>query len=422
MKDSIRFRLLIIGLHWPEPHSSAAGSRMMQLMACFQAQQWDIIFASPSQNSPFAEDLKQQNIQTASIQPNTETADLFFKQIAPDIVLFDRFMMEEQFGWRLSETCPEAVKILDTEDLHFLRRARQAAVKKGKPAAEANLYSETAKREIASILRCDLTLLISKVERQLLIDKFHIDERLLWYLPFMTAFKPADEITQIPTFEQRQNFVFVGNFRHPPNADAVGYLKKEVWPLVRKQLPKAQLLIYGAYPLQKITQLANKKEGFDVRGRATDLPKVMRQARVLLAPLRYGAGLKGKFFDAMQFGVPAVTTPIGAEGIAERKSFNGLIADSAEAIAQAAIALYTDNVIWNNAQFQGVKLWNETFVTANYQADFIARLNTLKATLETHRQHNFIGQILQHHQHQSTKYMSRWIELKNRFQDFTADH
>src|SRR5699024_7891116 len=209
------------------------------LIACFQAQQWDVTFASPSQNSPFAEDLNRQHIHTVSITPNTSTADLVFKQANPDIVLFDRFMMEEQFGWRVSEACPEALKVLDTEDLHFLRRARQAAVKEGKIAAEANQHSDTAKREIASILRCDLTLLISKVERQLLTETFRIDERLLWYLPFMTAKKPEDEIEQTPRFEQRQDFVFVGNFRHPPNADAVQYLKTDVWPLLRKQLPKA---------------------------------------------------------------------------------------------------------------------------------------------------------------------------------------
>src|SRR5690606_21959094 len=100
-------------------------------------------------------------------------------------VLFDRFMIEEQYGWRVQQECPSALKILDTEDLHSLRHARQQVVKKGKEHQALDLYSDLAKREIAAILRCDLSLIISEIEMDLLLSTYHIDPSLLHYLPFL---------------------------------------------------------------------------------------------------------------------------------------------------------------------------------------------------------------------------------------------
>src|SRR5690606_37474589 len=118
--------------------------------------------------------LEAQNISVKNIQLNDASFDEFIKELNPEIVLFDRYISEEQFGWRVSENCPDVLKILDTEDLHFLRKAREEAVKKEIPVYEANLFSETAKRELASILRCDLSLIISEYEMELLQNTFHI--------------------------------------------------------------------------------------------------------------------------------------------------------------------------------------------------------------------------------------------------------
>src|SRR5690606_22494590 len=126
-------KLLIIGFVWPEPKSSAAGSRMMQLINAFQSFGYDITFASACAKTDNAFDLKTLNVQTETIQLNHSSFDDFIKQLQPDVVLFDRFMTEEQFGWRVAEHCPTAMRILDTEDLHGLRKGRQQAFKDGKP-------------------------------------------------------------------------------------------------------------------------------------------------------------------------------------------------------------------------------------------------------------------------------------------------
>jgi spore coat polysaccharide biosynthesis predicted glycosyltransferase SpsG len=117
--------LLVLGFVWPEPKSSAAGNRMMQLIELFQRENYDITFASTAQNLEFSEDVSSIGVLPKTIELNSATFDDFVKELNPDIVLFDRFMVEEQFGWRVSESCPNALKILDTEDLHCLRQARQ---------------------------------------------------------------------------------------------------------------------------------------------------------------------------------------------------------------------------------------------------------------------------------------------------------
>ena len=109
--------LLIIGFVWPEPNSSAAGGRMLQLIAQFQQQGYAITFASPAMDSDFMVDLASLNVDKKSIALNCTSFDVFVKELNPTVVLFDRFMIEEQFGWRVAENCPDALRILDTEDL-----------------------------------------------------------------------------------------------------------------------------------------------------------------------------------------------------------------------------------------------------------------------------------------------------------------
>ncbi len=218
-------QLLIIGHTFPEPSTTAVGSRMMQLIDLFQEENYSITFASTATISENTVDLESQHISVKNILLNDSSFDGFIKELKPEIVIFDRYITEEQFGWRVSENCPNALKILDTEDLHFLRKATEEMVKNNKPFSEANLFSETAKRELASILRCDLSLIISEYEMELLQNTFKISSEILYYLPFLV--ETISENT--PSFEERQNFLAIGNLLHTPNVDSVLQLK-ELWP------------------------------------------------------------------------------------------------------------------------------------------------------------------------------------------------
>src|SRR5436190_12865974 len=195
--------VLVIGYVWPEPNSSAAGGRMMQLIELFQEQGWEVVFASPALESDYRFDVESIGVQKESILLNDDSFDVFVKNLNPAIVLFDRFMMEEQFGWRVAENCPDALRMLDTEDLHCLRKARQLAFKENRSYCTSDLFSDVSKREVASILRCDLSLIISEVEMDLLQSVFKVDAELLYYLPFLLQPLQDDEIASWPSFEQR---------------------------------------------------------------------------------------------------------------------------------------------------------------------------------------------------------------------------
>ena len=408
-------QVLIIGFVWPEPISSAAGGRMVQLISIFAAQGFDVTFASPAMDSDYMVDLESLGVSKKSIALNCSSFDVFVQELNPTIVLFDRFMMEEQFGWRVAENCPDALRLLDTEDLHCLRLARQKAFKEIRPFSTDDLLVEdVAKREIASILRCDVSLMISEYEVELLQTVFKIDSNVLYYLPLLLEPIVVSTIQNFPSFEERNNYIFIGNFLHEPNWNSVQYLKETIWPLIRKQTPEAILHIYGAYPSQKVLQLHQPKDGFYVLGRANDAQEVVRNARVVLAPLRFGAGIKGKLLEAMQCGTPSVTTTIGAESMCGDLPWNGFITDDAQIFVNKAVELYQDKTIWLKAQENGFEIMEKRYLKSVFENDFVEHILEVQTHLKQHRLSNFMGTLLQHHTLTSTKYMSRWIEEKNR--------
>jgi glycosyltransferase involved in cell wall biosynthesis len=407
---------LIIGNVWPEPQSSAAGTRMMQLIEVLVNDGFTITFASTAERGEFSADLEDLGVRQKEIKLNDPSFDEFVAGLKPDYVLFDRFMIEEQFGWRVAEFCPDAVRILDTVDLHSLRAARQKAWKNGQSFKLHSLLTEdVARREIASILRSDLSLIISEAELEILQELFMLDEKLLHYLPFLLKPEDVKDRNDVPTFDKRRHFVTIGNFRHEPNWNAVQWLKEEIWPLIRNKLPDAEMHIYGSYASQKVTQMHKPNEGFLVKGRAPDAIEVIREARVLLAPLRFGAGLKGKLVDAMLSGTPSVTTDIGAEGmIGVNSVWCGGIENGAESFAEAAVSLYTNKWNWQDASEMGFVLAKDRFGIENFSPQWISRITNLKKNLQNHRSQNFLGSILLQNTLASTKYMAKWIQEKNR--------
>ena len=158
----------------------------------------------------------------------------------------------------------------------------------------------------------------------------------------------------------------------------------------------------------------NKAEGFLVKGWAENAKTVMKQARITLAPLRFGAGIKGKLIDAMQYGTPSVTTDIGAEGMHEDLPWNGTIANTAATFADAALALYQDPSAWRQAQQNGFTIINTRYAKEPLEAALRSRITTLVENLTAHRNQNFIGALLMQQSMNSSKYMAKWIEEKNR--------
>ncbi|MBC3205281.1 glycosyltransferase family 4 protein [Pseudomonas sp. SWRI111] len=420
-------KVLVIGYVWPEPRSSAASGHVMQILETFQRQGWDITFSSPAGPGEHKADLASLGIREVAIELNNSSFDAFITELAPDIVLFDQFMMEEQFGWRVEKHCPNALRVLETSDLQSLRHARHQRLKERlkantdqddfselfRPALreefERMADTDMAKREIAALYRCDLNLMISEVEIELLVEQFGLPRDLLHWCPLMID-PPA---TAHRAFAQRAHFLSIGNFRHAPNWDAVLWMKTTLWPLIRQRLPDARLHVYGAYTPPKATALHNAAQGFHVMNWAEDALQVMSEARICLAPLRFGAGIKGKLIDAMLCGTPSVTTPVGAEAMHGPHAWPGAVESSASALADAAVQLYQDETRWQAAQSTGDALLAERYQQAIHGPALIEKLQFCRQHLQTRRNNNFTGSMLRHHLHKSTQYMAQWIEAKN---------
>lgn len=383
---------------------------MLQLIALLQEMDFEITFGSTASIGDRSALLSELGVSSEILQLNDPSFDDFVRALDPSVVVFDRFITEEQFGWRIAEQCPKAFRILDTEDLHFLRKARQEAVVK---KTSLNLYSDTAKRELASMLRCDLSLIISEAEIELLLDTFQIPPTLLYYLPFLVAPISEEQKMEQDTYEARNHFVTIGNLLHAPNVDSVVFIKNEIWPLVRKLIPTAQLFVYGNYAPQYIQELHRPADGFYIQGWTPDALEVLSKARVCLAPLRFGAGLKGKFIDAMRAGTPIVTTTMGAEGMFGSMEVPGAVKDQIEGLVNAAVELYSNATLWRECQIAGYAVLQQRFPSKKISEAFQIHLTHMLQEVVQHRKDHFIGAILQHQTLQATKYMSKWIEGKN---------
>lgn len=406
-------KLLIIGFTWPEPDSSAAGQRIVQLIQVFREAGYAITFCSAARETEYSLDLESLGVARRAIRLNSDTFDNFITELGPDVVLFDRFLTEEQFGWRMAENVPKAIRILDTEDLHSLRQAREKAVKKGNDFTLMTwLEDDITLRELASVYRCDLSLIISSYEMELLQKEIGLNPSLLLHLPFMVDKLP--HAPEWPQFKDRRDFLFIGGGKHAPNVDAIQQLKTKIWPQIHNALPKARLFVYGAYLPQQIIQMHRPKEGFFVAGRAGNVKNVMEKARVCLAPLRFGAGIKGKLLEAMRYGTPSVTTVIGAEGMHNDLPWNGAIVENFQDFAERAVELYTDETKWEIAQKAGNSLVHTIYSRDALNKRLFDKVAALEDSLGLHRSQNFMGRMLQYHTLASTKYLGKWIECKNR--------
>ena len=266
----------------------------------------------------------------------------------------------------IREYAPSAAVSYDTVDLHWLREARRGVVDAGAAAGEdstslfdisngsLDAIAPRAKAlreiELAMIRAADSTLVVSDSER------LQVQRDV-----------PGAEVIVVPTVhdvephvsppDTRSGILFVGGFEHLPNVDAAIRLVKEVMPAVWRELGDVQVTIVGPNPPPEVAALASPQ--VDVTGWIEDLQPLLDQARLMVAPLRYGAGLKGKITQCLAVGLPVVTTPIGAEGLVGGEDDFILIADDAQGLADHVIHVYRDDDLWRALSRAGQALIEE---------------------------------------------------------------
>jgi GT2 family glycosyltransferase len=283
-----------------------------------------------------------------------------------DLVISARPMHSHVIFNNIKKYCKKAKIIYNSVDIHFLRLLRQLEFDKTVRKKDIAIIKSI---ELSLLRRSDKSLILSKYEFEILSKTISKDK--LYLLPLMLS--PLEKIS---SFFKRKDILFIGGFRHPPNADAVNYFVKEVMPILRKSLPGVNFLIIGSNPTEKVLRLADSD--IKVLGYVPDISEIFNKVRLSVAPIRYGAGIKGKIGTSLAYGVPVVATSVAAEGMGLENKKNILIADNPLDFANAIVNLYKSNYLWK-------KLSNESlfFVRKNWSEEVIKKmlkliLNSLK--------------------------------------------
>lgn len=251
---------------------------------------------------------------------------------------------------KIREYCPQAKVLYYTHDLHFLRMEREAALLNDKEKAKE--AEEMKLRELSVINDTDASILVSQPELE--IVKNEISEDKLYVLPLILNTPGTDK-----KFAERQDIIFVGGFQHTPNIDAVNYFVTEIMPLLRRDLLGVKFYAVGSKVPDEIKELAS--DDVIITGFVEDLIPMLNKMRISVAPLRYGAGVKGKIGTAMSVGLPVVATSLAAEGMSLSDGDNVLIGDSPEDFTKAVVKLYNNEDLWNKISRKSLEFADKTW-------------------------------------------------------------
>jgi glycosyltransferase involved in cell wall biosynthesis len=257
-----------------------------------------------------------------------------------DVVVVSPWSTAEIVLDQIRRHAPKASVIVDTNDVHFLRLQR-AATLSGRHSAEV---ADTKRRELSVYRGADRIVCVTDTDAD--VVGAEIPGADIVVVP-----NAHEEVDTGPDYNERQGCLFVGNFNHPPNADAVGWWKQEIGPLVAATLPDVELTVIGNDPLGVAADLAGPR--LSVTGTVASTLPFLHGARVSVAPLRYGAGMKGKVGEALMAGVPVVLTSVAAEGMGLVDEEHVLVADTADAFAAAVRRLYEDPELWRRLRHAG---------------------------------------------------------------------
>lgn len=342
-------RVLILDHCTPTPDQDAGSLTVFNLMLLFREMNFQVTFI-PEDNYLYIPNYTAA-LQRSGIEvlyaPYIESVTQHLKEFGHryEVVFLIRPRVAERHLKAIRKHCPKSKVIFHTVDLHFLRMSREAELQSNKA-----MYKDAEEMklcELNAILKSDATIIHSTSELELLRPL--VPENKLHLFPLIMNINET-----IKPFTSRRDIVFVGSFQHAPNIDAVLYFVNQVMPFLRKHLEGVRFYVVGNKPPAEIQELAS--EDVIIKGFVEDLTKFLDQMRVSVAPLRYGAGIKGKVGTAMANGLPVVATSLAAEGMSLTHGENVCIADGAEEIAETISKVYLDESLWNHISYNGLQL------------------------------------------------------------------
>ena len=339
--------VLIIDACTPTPDQDSGSVRMVNLMRLLLNLGWHVRFMAENRSFDDQYTISLQQIGVEVLyHPFVRSARSYLKTVGGQLnaVILSRHYIASNHIEAVRSYCPDAQLIFDTVDLHYLREQRLAELEND--AALADAARKTRTRELDVARRCDLTLVVSEFEKAFLAnDAADLNVSVLSNIhPVHGCRKP---------FEERAGLLFVGGFQHPPNVDGITWFVREVLPLVNKQLPELDVTIIGSKINDAVRSLAGKN--VNVLGFVEDIEPHLDGARLSLAPLRYGAGVKGKINMAMSYGQPVVATGPAVEGMHVEAGRDVMVGDTPEQFAEAVIQAYSDKALWQTLSASGLK-------------------------------------------------------------------
>lgn len=340
--------LLLIDTSTPRPDRDSASVRLRHLIALWQAQGWritllplDLAHAGTSTTA-----LEQAGVECWHAPFVRDPARWLHRHGHRfDIAWVCRHHNMSAMLPVLRRHAPRARVVFDTIDLHGLREQRGASIHDDRMAERR--AARTHQLELDLMRRVDLSVVVSEVERDLL-------QRSLPDVPVAVVSNIHQPVAAPPPLAGRADVLFVGGFAHPPNADAVQWFVREVWPSVHARHPQARFHCVGADPPSAVTDLATLP-GVLVHGHVPDLDALLDRCRLSVAPLRFGAGVKGKINHSMARGVPVVATHCAAEGMHLQHGQDALLGDSAGAFATEVVRLLDDDALWHRLSAGGLR-------------------------------------------------------------------
>lgn len=339
--------ILIIDAWVPTPDQDSGSLRMVQLLQVARSIGWHVVFCSAdrSHRGRYTKDLQEAGIEVWNA-PYLKDFSTFLSQQGQrfDAVMLSRYYVAQELMQQVKKHCPQAQVIFDTVDLHFLREEREAELKNS--TALKRLAAGTRKQELALMENSDTTLVVSPVEQKILGDiKPDVNVEVLSNIHDIHG---SDK-----DFDERKDILFIGGFQHPPNIDAMQWFIQDIWPIIHEVLPDVEFNIIGSKMPDEIKNL--EAPNVNILGFVPDIEPYLNGCRISVAPLRYGAGVKGKVNSSMSHGQPVVATTIAVEGMAMENGVDTLVADDTLAFAEAVIRLYTDAELWNKLSLAGLE-------------------------------------------------------------------
>jgi GT2 family glycosyltransferase/glycosyltransferase involved in cell wall biosynthesis len=341
-----RGRVLVVDAMTPEPARDSGSLRLFAILRILDEQGWSVAFLPDDGRATSAEiaALGSLGCETLS-KPAISGLPRWLRQHGGDLhaVIMCRHTVAGQYAGMVRRHAPQARSIFDTVDLHFLREARAADL--AKSAILARQAEASRRSELALVTDADVTFVVSPHEKALLAD----------LAPSATV-ELLSNIHDVhgrgSTHAQRSDLVFIGGYSHPPNRDAIEWMATDILPRLREAMPEIQLHILGDVPVAKQCELV--APGLTFHGRVADLAPWLDGCLASLAPLRFGAGVKGKINMAMSYGVPVIATSMAIEGMQLTDKVDVLVADDGAAFVASVVRLKADESLWTDLSDHGL--------------------------------------------------------------------